>query len=82
MRQFFREHSSPGFLSQAARDAALHRQTGFLEHAVPETGNPRCPPPQNTKPSKPEPSPVCADHTKTPGYIFDLEQNGGEMPSD
>ena len=40
MRQFFREYSSPGFLSQAARDAALHRQTGFLEHAVPETRTP------------------------------------------
>ncbi len=40
MRQFFREYSSPGFLSQAARDAALHRQTGFLEHAVPETRAP------------------------------------------
>ena len=39
-RQFFREYSSPGFLSQAARDAALHRQTRFLEHAVPETGTP------------------------------------------
>ena len=36
MRQFFREYASPGFLSQAARDAALHRQTGFLEQAVPE----------------------------------------------
>ena len=36
MRQFFREYSNPDFLSQAARDAELFGQIGFLEHAVPE----------------------------------------------